>query len=291
MAHIRMKSFSYDTVGVALQVIFTVSKTYTIPAGYKSMDVFLVGGGSAGGYGMLSWATYPYRRLSSIAGGLGGTSGKTKTSKNIDVNLRSTISVNIGAGGVGRTSPGRLGKQTSIVYNGSTTITCDGGGGVSASSAGGSGGGQNSKRIFTQEAFDKFQYSTPGASNGANAYSQGQGTTTKAFEETNGVLYAGGGGGGCCQSSMDGSAGGAGGGGRGGMLSDLTSSQWVKGQPGTANTGGGGGGDGMNGLVEPSVPSDSGASGGSGIAIIRLYPNNKRPDITWNSKNTITINS
>ena len=80
----------------------------------------------------------------------------------------------------------------------------------------------------------------------------GQGTTTRAFGEPDGTLYAGGGGG---MGTYGIAWGGSGGGGRGYWAANytgtITSYSPIE---GTANTGGGGGG---------------GAAGGSGVAIIR----------------------
>lgn len=81
------------------------------------------------------------------------------------------------------------------------------------------------------------------------SFGTGQGTTTRAFGETDGTLYAGGGGG---------YSGGAGGGGNG--------DSWAGGgTDGGANTGGGGGGA----AAFSGVQYRRGHCGGSGIAIIR----------------------
>jgi hypothetical protein len=112
---------------------------------------------------------------------------------------------------------------------------------------------------------------------GINYYESGgtgQGTTTRAFGESDGTLYAGGGGGGGggedivaltwdTKPEYNGH-GGAGGGGNGGFVSSdykgFEYSNYMA-KPGDVNTGGGGGGVG--------IPGAGTTSGGSGIVIIR----------------------
>lgn len=57
------------------EIRFTSSTSWTIPAGCKSIDIFLVGGGGAGG----NWVTWGY-----TPGGP-GSGGGTNTVKNISV--------------------------------------------------------------------------------------------------------------------------------------------------------------------------------------------------------------
>lgn len=87
----------------------------------------------------------------------------------------------------------------------------------------------------------------------------GQGTTTRAFGESNGTLYAGGGGGSWSPSGHTGAVGqgGAGGGGRG---RNNDNSGNIDGTNGTPNTGGGSGG--FSG-------AKVNGQGGSGIVIVR----------------------
>ena len=90
----------------------------------------------------------------------------------------------------------------------------------------------------------------------------GQGTTTRAFGESEGTLYAGGGGGGHNGAGGEftaGGVGGSGGGGNGGCRNYLTINAFST--PGAVNTGGGGGGAAGGGV--------KGSDGGSGVAIIR----------------------
>ena len=208
--------------------------TFTNLRGTSSIDVFVVGGGGgsssrtdSGNYGTIH------------TGGGGG--GYTKTQKSVSVSENSPISVSIGAGGTGGWNP-TAGGTTSVTVSGSTysarggntgnkgwfdTVSHAGSGG-----SGGSGGGGGSIGGYAGGT---------GGSNGGNGSSgkaspqeaggggSGQGSTTRAFGESSGELFA---------------YGGSGGGGSVPVVGTLA-----------ANTGHGGQG--------------SGGSGYSGIAIIR----------------------
>lgn len=50
------------------EIRFTSSTSWTIPAGCKSIDIFLVGGGGAGG----NWVTWGYTPGGPGSGGYGG---------------------------------------------------------------------------------------------------------------------------------------------------------------------------------------------------------------------------
>lgn len=76
------------------EIRFTSSTSWTIPAGCKSIDIFLVGGGGAGG----NWVTWGY-----TPGGP-GSGGGTNTVKNISVISGQSVSISIGAGGSGNGS-------------------------------------------------------------------------------------------------------------------------------------------------------------------------------------------
>ena len=215
------------------------------PATY---DIFCVGGGASG--------CYPSRLTlgSSYLGG--GGSGYTFTKLDCKVNATKKCAVVIGAGGSVPSSPEEVGRNA----GGASSITIAQNvyqalGGTAETtglreencgSNGGSGGGAGGGTSLDAEG-------SAGGSNGndgsdgrskLNKGGLGQGTTTRAFAENNGTLYAGGGGGGGAGGS---GAGGAGGGGAGGNNN------------GTANTGGGGGG----------ASGKSAGSGGSGIVIVR----------------------
>ena len=298
MSHIPIKLYnlSSNPPRDALQVTFTVGTTYTIDSKWKSMDVFLVGGGAGGtlnGGGYYSGSTW------CINGASGGGAGYTNTQRQIDVSINKELTINIGNGGTGgHIDVGTNGGASSITIN-NNTITANGGttgtyiqpyyyGGY-----GGSAGGYGN--IATN--IDESTVAESGASNGGNSskvsgnYGKGQGTTTKAFGETDEALYAGGGGtgGGCYGESGNrfnfGANGGDGGGGHG-----ATTQTGTFDKNGKANTGGGGGGAGYGNYYSSHRNSAAGGNGGSGIVIIRLYKSSDRPtDIDW-SENSITIN-
>lgn len=97
------------------EIRFTSSTSWTIPAGCKSIDIFLVGGGGAGG----NWVTWGY-----TSGGP-GSGGGTNTVKNISVISGQSVSISIGAGGSSVSSDGS--PSTLTVNN--NTYTAPGGNG------------------------------------------------------------------------------------------------------------------------------------------------------------------
>lgn len=267
------------------ELIFTSSGNFTAPAGVNAVDIFLVGGGGGGSYA-------GEKKL------VGGGGGYTKTVKNVAVTPGASYPIVIGAGGAGGTgtttgSSGGNGGETTIVINGTTHSAKGGYGGgdysVANTGNGGSGGGASGPQA-TKEGDPTGGIGGDGGMDGSNGYrtaktayeylvnqgsstaeyyvatlveagkiySQGQGSTTRAFGDSAKTLYSGGGG---SPSNGDSStlwvgAGGAGGGGKGAGFNVAATS-------GTANTGGGGGTGSTRGSQK------SGASGGSGIAIIR----------------------
>lgn len=210
------------------------------------VDIFAVGGGGGGGNG--NDGSY---------GGQGGGGGYTATVKAQSLAKNVSYTVTIGAGGAahtpgGASSFGELCTAQGGWYgaNGGDGGGYGGsGGGVPGSTAntwakraGGAGGSDGSDGLTTNEIY--------------TAVGKGQGTTTRAFGDADGELYAGGGGGGGtwgAKSSGPGGAGGAGGGGNGNKFR-------MDGLPGETNTGGGGGGGGGH---------NAGGAGGSGIVILR----------------------
>lgn len=210
------------------------------------VDIFAVGGGGGGGNG--NDGSY---------GGQGGGGGYTATVKAQSLAKNVPYTVTIGAGGAahtrgGASSFGELCTAQGGWYgaNGGDGGSAGGsGGGVPGSTAntwakraGGAGGSDGSDGLTTNEIY--------------TAVGKGQGTTTRAFGDADGELYAGGGGGGGtwgAKSSGPGGAGGAGGGGNGNRFR-------MDGLPGETNTGGGGGGGGGH---------NAGGAGGSGIVILR----------------------
>lgn len=253
---------------------FTSSQTYVIPEGYTLMDVFCVGGGSCGIGGNNA------SNFANCCGGGGGAGGRTITKKNIAISSGQSLAIIIGAGVSASNIKGN-GGTSSVSRSGSVLASAAGGSGWSKTyaydrgqgSSGGSGGGCGAWYDPDMSSSHVRNPPTNGASNGGsatgNAYSgsgwaggTGQGTTTRAFGESSGTLYAGGGGGGGFDISglMYGGAGGSGGGGSG------SGARGGNGSAATANTGsGGGGGSGGTSLA------GNGGNGASGIVLLRLH--------------------
>lgn len=269
---------AYTSSVPAGEVIFTSSQIWTVPDGVSKVDIFMIGGGASGakGNGVYSgtgsWYRYAYS-------GVGGCSGKTMTLKNISVTPNSQISVVVGSGGAVRDSSGEQ-----VVNNGGNSsfgsYSVEGG----TAKTGGSGGGGSAQAKDGSISFSEY-YRTDGASDGgtptpvannSQIISTGQGTTTRAWGEPTGTLYAGGGGGGAAWAlnnnpesggwstyRFKGGAGGAGGGGTGG---DYRNSEPAT--SGTPNTGSGGGGGGARAYSQYGYAYSSGA-GGSGLVIVK----------------------
>ncbi|WP_333648350.1 glycine-rich domain-containing protein [Lacrimispora sp.] len=238
------------------QQVFTSSGTFTVPANVRSIDLFAVGAGGNGGRKTESGTSH-------YTGG-GGGGGYTTTEKAVSVIPGNVLQVTIGSSSGVSSYSGQSGSSY-FTLNGSQKCLAQGGygGGDSYSSAagrGGSGGGHPGW-YGTGSPTNQTWGGGAGASNGSSGASipgasggAGQGTTTRAFGEASGTLYAGGGGGGAYAAAAG--AGGAGGGGTGG------GSQAPPIKP-TANTGGGGGGQGM------TMGDMANSGGAAGICIIR----------------------
>lgn len=187
--------------------------TFTKLNGWNGqLDVFLVGGGGAGGNGV--WAN-GYVQPDQRGGGAGA--GYTMTKTGVSVTINTPYSINIGAGAAAPwTDPkenGSAGGDTSAF-----SFTAKGGGAPQGGSGanGGSGGGNSGHEGATD------------GGGGTNA-GAGQGTTTREFGESTGKLYATGGSG---VSKKNGQAN-TGDGGSGGKYSETSN--------GTAPSGGSGG--------------------------------------------------
>lgn len=209
------------------------------------IDVFLVGGGGAGGH---------------IRGGGGGY---TRTYKQITIQRGQRVQIAVGSGGNGLFASGGNTSFDSYTANGG------GAGGKNSSTYpanGGSGGGGT-----TTNSRNAGDGGSDGG-NGGGGYDSstfsgglGQGKTTREFEDTGAELYSGGGGG--C--SLGGGAGGAGGAGSPKLSSDgrwVSSSSSINFSRGKGGGGYGGGG----GAGYASSNSDwGGGAGAQGIVIIR----------------------
>ena len=210
-------------------VEITKSGVYRFSYLYASADVFLVGGGGGGCRG-------------------GGGGGRTCTARNLTLDVNTDYTINIGAGGTGGNSNtvGAGGTTTAFGYSasgGGFTTNWSGGAGGSGGGGGsfrGGGGGSNGGNGGVGTAKNGSVYGQAGI---------GQGTSTRAFSEDSGALYAGGGGG-----AGSNSGGYAGGGGSGGGGSGSTATG------GNATFYGGGGGGGQDGV---------GGSGYQGIVLVR----------------------
>ena len=240
--------------------------------------VFLVGGGASGSGVTGSTNT-------TNCGGGGGGGGYTKT-EYISFAKNTEYQAIIGAGGIGNgNTDGSDGGETSINgvsvsgghhgTRGWTGSSQNIGAEYGAGGNGGSGGGAT---------WAKNTESGAGGSDGANGVSvytwshtrnggTGQGTTTRAFGEPDGELFAGGGGGGIMGSgsssivSSQTPNGGAGGGGSGARSS--TGGSVVNATSGEDNTGGGGGGG--NYYMEGNyINRRTPGNGGSGVILIRF---------------------
>ena len=234
---------------------FKSSGTFTVPAGVTKIDIFCVGGGGAGRVGWVG---------SKNRGGRGGCGGYTTTKKAISVTAGGKYTVTVGAGGSVKFTDNKGNYQINSPGKSSfgTLVEAAGGDPQNDTSIldnaywrGGSGGGWGANSV---EETNAQAGASDGGSRGNNI---GQGTTTRAFGESSGALYAGGGGGGAAYrndaSVQTGGAGGSGGGGKGADMNG-----W--GNNAGANTGGGGGGG--SGVTSGYT---GGGAGGSGIVIVR----------------------
>lgn len=236
------------------------------------IDIFAVGGGGSGGLSIGGLST------SSLAAGSGGGSGYTKTSKNILAVKNTSYSIVIGTGG---SASNGASYETAGGYDGNNggntsgfNITANGGfGGKKRGNAsyatsyrggnGGSGGGGCDK----SSGYNGGSDGSDGSCGSYDTKGYGQGTTTREFGETNGVLYAGGGGAGAGKTANTAGKGGDGGGGSGVSGGANCAGSSID---GTANTGGGGGGNHVtqfSGGFSYNFPAAG--KGGSGILVIR----------------------
>lgn len=243
------------------QQVLTSSGIWYCPSGVRTIDVFLVGGGTGGQGGEVAY---------SASGGCGGGSGYTTTALSLSVTPGQGYNYSIGAG-----SSGGGGGSIAGAGAGATTFASHSAQGAGlngykyGAGDGGSGGGGGSIGF---EAGNIRICGGAGGTDGANgnigggpesyedglAGGDGSNQTTRAFKESWNTIYAGGGGGGC-NSSASGSPGpgGSGGGGSGGRDGG--------GSAGTPNTGSGGGGGGARGTAQ----GYSGGNGASGVIIVR----------------------
>jgi len=228
------------------------SGTFTPLSNDVFVDLFLVGGGGGGGKGV-GQSTSVTRRAS----GGGGGGGYTWSQLSVLIPASLQCAVQIGAGGAALTAGG-----TTTFVGDNLSLSADGGlsGSTGSTSsyyggAGGNGGSGGGAGAYYSGTDGTQAMSTPkaGATDGANGLpttestyqktgGTGQGTTTRAFGEDDGELFATGG--------------------SGGRLVNALASDAL---PNTGN-----GGDGGNTNNAGASANIAGASGGSGIILIRF---------------------
>lgn len=203
-----------DSLNGATEVDFTSSVTAAFSDRVASADVFGVGGGGSGGVS----AAHGTNLVAAAA--TGGAGGKTATVKNID--LKKVFVLSVGSGGVAKTTTsvtavnGASGGTTTVsTSEGTVLLSAAGGAGGNAATkstsssanadatgaAGGSGSGAAYAYNTVTAGFGVSDSGEDGASGGSLTYSTttvkggtGQGTTTRAFGDADGELFASAGG-------------------------------------------------------------------------------------------------
>lgn len=210
----------------------------------NGIDIFLVGGGGGGS----AVGANPQYRHPSYYGSPGGGSGYTATQSGVSVSTGTSYAATIGAGGEVHADGG----ASSITIGGST-YSANGGKCSTYNAAGGDGGsggagggdyGPADGGTDGSAGGNGHDFSNNEIANGG----KGQGTTTRAFSESSGVLYANGGGAGGWYNANTGGSG--------------TQSNTGGDTPNTGNGGKGGGYKEAGGTA---------TGGGSGIIIIRNH--------------------
>lgn len=235
-----------------IRLLTSGNLTFTALNGAENgIDIFLVGGG-AGGSAVGSNPSNT-SSLSISPGSAGGGSGYTKTYSNLSIMNGITYSASIGAGGAIHTDGGQttftIGPNTYSADGGKcSTYNAHGGAGGSGGGAGGHGGNSGSEGGASggtdgNKGEDGIYQNVTLANGGV-----GQGTTTRAFGEENGILYATGGG-------------------AGGNYYKSAGTSYSQGPGGgnNPNTGDGGKGGGYQ------ASGGTATAGGSGVIIIRNH--------------------
>lgn len=215
------KEFLLSPSPVSSPVKIKTTQNIQFSSMVDTIDIFCVGGGGGGGGGSTGADSSLYRGC-----GGGGGGGYTKTAKNVPFDPYTQYSAIVGTGGYGGS-----GSTSSSVYSGGTGgrtsllgISANGGtgggGGVSndvgPGGNGGSGGGYGGDLANRKSP---GYGGTDGSDSNCPAYGysdkcgKGQGTTTRAFGESNGELFASGGDGGTDSQGGTSSLAGSGGGG------------------------------------------------------------------------------
>lgn len=249
------------------QAYFLTSGTLTVKKTVE-VDIFLVGGGGGG----QSAGCYNSDGVSKDRMGGGGGGGYTATQSGVTLPA-GAYTVTIGAGGAGLAqyetqyaagdggSTSFAGGEIEYTVNGGggapmvpSSVTYDeepvnGGDGGSGGGAGGAGGGRDGEDGLPSYLIYKYMHNDTLRSYAkSSSGGSGQGTTTRAFGEAWGALYASGGNGGTRKT---------------------TNAARQAGLSGAANTGDGG--SGADGTQENLTSTNkAGGDGGSGVVIMRL---------------------
>lgn len=273
--------WSKEKIEIGKIYTITESGIWIVPEGVSLIDVFLVGGGGGG-------AGSTYGANAYYAGGGGGGGGHTKTVLNIAVTEGQQIKTIIGYGGEGGVPVNSFTGNNGT--DGGTTsfgiYSADGGkspnmipSNKTTSGDGGSGGGQGGEVSGSTGVLNK-ECGGNGGTDGSNgyvnnhmshAYAQtssfgiGQQTTTRAFGENEGLIYACGGDGGNAGKTTTQSGGIV----KGGYYTSDDNTT-LNGEDAMHNTGNGGGGGGRVTHSQSDLTYGHGGKGGSGIILVRI---------------------
>lgn len=187
----------------------TSSLSFVVPTGITSVCILCIGGGGGGG-------------TDDSNGSRGGGGGALSYSNNVAVTPGETLTINVGAGGLGAFGVGSgefvgLGGETSRVRRGTTTLVAADGGSGGDQYTGGFGGftsyGTGAVKYAGGSAGNQFSnYGTGGG--GAAGYSGNGGDGGSEVYGGTGSSGSGGGGGGGAAGTYNYSSGGGGGTGR-----------------------------------------------------------------------------
>jgi hypothetical protein len=234
-------------------VSFTASgsNTWTVPGGVSTAEVLVVGGGGGGG-----------SSSDNVGAGGGGAGGFIQ--QTVSLSSRSSVSIQVGAGGTATTSSiwlqGQSGQNS--VFADLIAIGGGGGGGrMTPGLNGGSGGGAGGRNASDAGGLATVGQGFNGAAGPVSGFGGGSGGGGAGSAGTRGSSNAGGSGG-AGKTAFNGSTyavGGSGG----------TRTSTSNGASAAANTGSGGQGAGGN---ANSSNQRVGGTGGSGVVIIRYSP-------------------
>lgn len=249
---------------IILEYWYYKSGTYTLPNGYTSADIFVVGGGGGGSSGQASQSS----ENAGVWGGYGGLGGGINMKTNITIKNKNIV-VTIGGGGRGGYWSGNGISSNPYVNRypstsgGGSSIQIDG---TTYSAGGGYGGELADYRGYTMGNIGATSFgddpSRRKAENGANG-------KQLFLEKSSDVWFGGGGGGGYGYYTY-----------YAGAYTTATSGGSA-GSHGLGSIGGGGTGGGAD--LDTYYPEKhlylyGGSAGSAGIVIVRLFGSKFRPD-------------